>query len=216
MMISIFYFIVDVFFSHKIQVQSKQLNSIIQFKIYICSLQKMNQSNQLTYTKQNDLVAERLVSKALHCANNFLIKEDNFLNPGIGIFIADTYTEQVKWKLHCLNTAKRKPCQDNYAIKLAKDSKFAVVDFDINRISVGSNDSNFKGGYDIITEKEEDELNENLEWKYNLSQTQLQADDEQMHETEINSNNIFTQDRLIILPDGDNRRMRFWVNIVKY
>jgi allantoicase len=175
----------------------------------------MIQSNQLTYTKQKDLVAERLVSKASNCTNDFLMKEDNLLKPVRGIFMADKNTEQVKWMLSWLNPAKRKPCHYKYAIKLAMKSKCAVVDTDTNRFSASSADSCLKEGIDIIIEQEEDKLNEKIEWKNNLSQTQLHADDEQMYETEINSNDIFTKERLIIFPDGGISRMHFWGNIVK-
>jgi allantoicase len=195
-MISMLYSFVDVFFSHKIQTQSKQLNSIIQFKIYICSLQKMNQANQPTYSILCDLAAERLCGEAFCYKTDFFSNEENLLKPVRGIFISDTYAEQVKCKLSWLIPAKCKPCPYNYSIKLAVNSNDRVVDTDTNRFSVSSADSCLKGGFDIIIVQEDDNLNEKIKWKNNLSQTLLQANIEYTFQTEIDSNDIFMQEPL--------------------
>ena len=118
------------------------------------------------------------------------------MKPVRGIFISDTYAEKVKCKLSWLISAKVKPCHYNYSIKLAVNSNDNVVDTDTNRFSVSYADSCLKVGFDIIIEKEVDNLNEKIKWKNNLSQTLLQADLEYTFQTEIDSNDIFMQEPL--------------------
>jgi allantoicase len=156
----------------------------------------MDQSNQPIYRILCDLAAERIQGKALYCTNDFFTMEENLLKPVRGFFIADTYSEQLKCKLSWLISAKRKPCHYNYSIKLAVNSNDNVVDTDTNRFSVSYADSCLKVGFDIIIEKEEDNLNEKIKWKNNLSQTLVQADLEYTFQTEIHSNDIFMQEPL--------------------
>ncbi len=151
-----------------------------------------------------DLVAAINGGKAIACNDMFFSAMSNLIMPGRGVNMGDGWETK----------RNRTPGNRDWVIlKLATPGN-------IERIVVDT--CHFKGNYPdscsiegCISEKDDDVINDKVEWQSLLTSQKLSADHEHEFVKEINQLSNITHVRLNIFPDGGISRLRLFGKIKK-
>ncbi|MBL7701077.1 MAG: allantoicase [Ferruginibacter sp.] len=155
--------------------------------------------NAVADDEEIDLAAAINGGKAVACNDMFFSAMGNLIMPGRGVNMGDGWETK----------RNRTPGNRDWVIlKLATPGT-------IERILVDT--CHFKGNYPdrcsvetCFANKDEDVLNNTVEWKMLLNQQRLSADNEHLFVKEINDVGVATHVRLNIFPDGGISRLRLF------
>ena len=150
-----------------------------------------------------DLAAAINGAKSVRCNDMFFSHMDNLIMPGRGANMGDGWETK----------RNRTPGNRDWVIvRLAHEGFPEKIVIDTCHFKGNYPDSCMLEG--CVAEADITDFS-SVEWKPILQQTKLDADCEQVYESEIVNKGPFTHVRLAIFPDGGISRMRLWGKIEK-
>lgn len=161
--------------------------------------------NSVSESETLDLAAAINGAKSVLCNDMFFSHMDNLIMPGRGVNMGDG------WETKRNRTPNNR---DWVIVRLAHPGTVQKILIDTHHFKGNYPDSCSIEGCNI-SNVEEDQLPDNVEWITILPQQKLQADHEHFFDKEILSHQPLTHARLSIFPDGGVSRMRLWGTIKK-
>lgn len=166
-----------------------------------------------SFTQLTDLAAERLGGGVLYATDDFFAEKENLIKPGRGIFIPDKYTDRGKWMDGWESRRKRTPGHDWAVIQLATTGRITGFDIDTN-FFLGNHPphASIEAAY-LDKSSSISDWDKEVEWKEILPKSHLDPGSQNFYES--NSNDVFTDVRLHIYPDGGVARLRVYGEVYK-
>ena len=166
-----------------------------------------------SFTQLTDLAAERLGGGVLYATDDFFAEKENLIKPGRGIFIPDKYTDRGKWMDGWESRRKRTPGHDWAVIQLATSGRIRGFDIDTN-FFLGNHPphASIEAAY-LDKSSSISDWDKQVEWKEILPKSPLDAGSQNFYTS--NSDDVFTDLRLHIYPDGGVARLRVYGEVYK-
>ena len=165
-----------------------------------------------SFTSMTDLASERLGGKTLLCSDDFFAEMENLLKPGRGIFIADKYTDRVKWMDGWESRRKRTEGHDWCVMRLATSGIIHGFDIDTNHFL--GNHPPFASVEAANVKTEDWDFNpDKIKWNEILPRSPLNPGSQNFFE--VNDQNIYSHIRLNIFPDGGVARLKVYGEVFK-
>ena len=166
-----------------------------------------------SFTQLTDLAAERLGGGVLYATDDFFAEKENLIKPGRGIFIPDKYTDRGKWMDGWESRRKRTPGHDWAVIQLATSGRITGFDIDTN-FFLGNHPphASIEAAY-LDKSSSISDWDKQVEWKEILPKSPLDAGSQNFYTS--NSDDVFTDLRLHIYPDGGVARLRVYGEVYK-
>jgi allantoicase len=165
-----------------------------------------------SFTQLTDLAAERLGGGVLYATDDFFAEKENLIKPGRGIFIPDKYTDRGKWMDGWESRRKRTPGHDWAVIQLATSGRIRGFDIDTN-FFLGNHPPHASIEAAYLTKSSSITDWEQVPWKEILPKSPLDAGSQNFYTS--NSDDVFTDLRLHIYPDGGVARLRVYGEVYK-
>ena len=171
-----------------------------------------------SFTQLTDLAAERLGGGVLYATDDFFAEKENLIKPGRGIFIPDKYTDRGKWMDGWESRRKRTPGHDWVVIQLATSGRIRGFDIDTN-FFLGNHPphASIEAAYLDKSSSISDPIaigwDKEVEWKEILPKSPLDPGSQNFYT--CNSDDVFTDLRLHIYPDGGVARLRVYGEVYK-
>ncbi len=170
-----------------------------------------------SFTQLIDLAAERLGGGVLYATDDFFAEKENLIKPGRGIFIPDKYTDRGKWMDGWESRRKRTPGHDWAVIRLATSGRIRGVDIDTS-FFLGNHPphASIEAAYLTNPSSIPDPIAngwDEVAWKEILPKSPLDAGSQNFYTS--NSDDVFTDIRLHIYPDGGVARLRVYGEVYK-